>query len=435
MSIGAKTFEALMGPLGPFENAPELAVATSGGADSMALTLLANNWARLRGGSLTALTVDHGLRPEAADEARQVGKWLAAQEISHKILRWRGPKPKNGLQAAAREARYELLAGWCRRNGVLHLILAHHRGDQAETVLLRREMGSGMDGLSGMAPVRALPGVRLLRPLLNQDPDDLRVTLRDADQSWLEDPSNLDTRFARVRARRRLEAVPDETNNLLALAESAATERRRRSGTLAALAARSVRLHPAGFCRFDPHACIEENKTPLTPLLADILQCIGGGGHRPRRDRVARLGRQIVEDRLAGGRTLAGARILPRKGGLLICREPGRLPMPVSVASHGARNGRWDRFDWKLSGDWPKNLAVGALGERGWQQVRERARTGLPAPVRPALPALWQDDRVLAVPHLNLMLAPKTANRRRKPAFSAHFHPIRPLQPEGLVLV
>ena len=114
-AIGKDQFAALMQPLGPFEKAPNLAVAVSGGADSMALALLAHAWAQQRGGAITALTVDHGLRRAAAGEARQVRAWLQAHGIDHQTLRWRGVKPGSGIQAAARQARYALLGQWCRR--------------------------------------------------------------------------------------------------------------------------------------------------------------------------------------------------------------------------------------------------------------------------------------------------------------------------------
>ncbi|HZD25370.1 MAG TPA: tRNA lysidine(34) synthetase TilS, partial [Alphaproteobacteria bacterium] len=158
--LTAAEFAALMAPFAPFEATPALAVAVSGGADSLALALLADGWARRRGGVATALTVDHGLRPEAAAEARRVGRWLAARGIPHRILRWRGDKPATAVQAKARAARYALLADWCRRHGVLHLLTAHHRGDQAETVLMRLAHGSGVDGLAGMARQRRLEGLR-----------------------------------------------------------------------------------------------------------------------------------------------------------------------------------------------------------------------------------------------------------------------------------
>jgi tRNA(Ile)-lysidine synthase len=432
-AIDNAAFEALMEPLGPFEEGPRLAVAVSGGADSMALTLLADAWARRRGGAITALTVDHRLRAESAQEARQVGVWLFGKGIAHQTLRWRGAKPGSGIQAAAREARYGMLAQWCRRQDVLHLLTAHHGDDQAETIMLRRDRGSGPDGLSGMAPVRALPGVRLLRPLLARRRADLAATLAAMDQPWLEDPSNQETRFARVRARRALAGEEMQTQHLLEVSDKAAARRRLARGALAGLAARGVRLHPAGYCWFDPTPCLRRDAGLLAPLLGDILRCIGGGIHRPRRDGLERLCHDITAGRLASGRTLAGARVLPRAAGLLVCREPGRLPDRNKIG--GGKKGRWDRFTWALSAERPRNLFVGALGEVGWRQVRDGTQSPPPAPVRAGLPALWRGGRVLAVPGLELTGTDNTTVWRRDMRFSVRFSPPMPLQPDGLVLV
>ena len=135
---------------GPF------AVATSGGPDSMALALLFKDW-----GEATFLTFDHRLRKESKAEALQVKAWLAASGQPHEILTWRGAKPAAGIQAAARQARYQALEGWCRERGVKYLFLAHTRDDQAETFLIRLLRGSGVDGLAAMAPRSALIRRRL----------------------------------------------------------------------------------------------------------------------------------------------------------------------------------------------------------------------------------------------------------------------------------
>src|SRR5262245_11003154 len=179
-----------MARLGPFERAPHIAVAVSGGPDSLALTLLLAEWAQARGGRVDALTVDHRLRPESATEAAQVGRWLAPLPgVTHHILPWSDPKPETGIQAAARDARYRLLAAHCRDHAILHLCVAHHRDDQHETHRLRAGHGSGPIGLAGMSAIRPLEGVRLLRPLLGVAKAELVALLEARGQSWIADPS------------------------------------------------------------------------------------------------------------------------------------------------------------------------------------------------------------------------------------------------------
>src|SRR5712691_2857398 len=201
---------AVLDALGGFEARPRVAVAVSGGPDSMALILLAQRWARQRGGEAWALTVDHGLRPESAEEARTVAGWLASRAVPHEILVWAGEKPATGIQEAAREARYRLLAQWCRGHGVLHLLTAHHREDQVETHLIRRRAGSGIDGLAGMSAVRELAGCRLVRPLLAVPRARLLALLAQEDQPFLHDPSNLNPAFERARLRLHPAIIPED---------------------------------------------------------------------------------------------------------------------------------------------------------------------------------------------------------------------------------
>ncbi|MDE0941399.1 MAG: tRNA lysidine(34) synthetase TilS [Alphaproteobacteria bacterium] len=435
----SKDFAAAMEALGPFEAAPHLAVAVSGGADSMALALLAHKWAGGKGGTVTALSVNHDLRREAAAECRQVRDWMADNGITHKTLRWPGVKPHSGIQAAARQARYKLLAQWCRSHNVLHLLTAHHGDDQAETLLLRLDKNSGVEGLAGMAKGRVLSGgrVRLLRPLLDRRHDDLTTFLKARKQPWLQDPSNQDTKFARVRARQQLTGDSRRTEQLLTMAREAGHERRKLRDALADLAARSVQLHPAGYCLFDPRPFQDQHAALFQPLLGDLLRCIGGGTYRPRRERLRNLAQDVLNKGsgggLAGGRTLAGTRILTYRDRILICREAGRLPAAEGLRA--AKSGHWGRFAWRLGKTDVSDLSVGALGGFGWRQVRNRAQVAFPGPVNPVLPALWRQGQVIAVPHLKLTPSDDAHEWEREITFSAQFLPQNALQPDGLMLL
>src|SRR5262249_37631351 len=152
-------------------------------------------------------TVDHGLRPESVAEAAQAAAWCAARGIAHATLRWNGPHPHSGIQAAARAARYRLLEKWCAAEGGLHLLLGHQQEDQAERVLRRGARGRPAGGLAGMASIGERAAVGLLRPLLGMPRERLRATLRAAGQDWIEDPSNLNPAFTRVRLRAQLGAA------------------------------------------------------------------------------------------------------------------------------------------------------------------------------------------------------------------------------------
>jgi tRNA(Ile)-lysidine synthase len=188
---------------------PVLLLAVSGGPDSTALLLLAARWRKAlkNGPKLVAVTVDHGLRPESRREAVAVARLARKLGVTHRTLRWTGRKPKTGIQQAARQARYRLLGEAARRLGSAHVLTAHTRDDQAETVLMRFVRGSGIEGLSGMGLLVPLPaaaygsGRWLSRPLLEIPKARLVATLAAAKTRYAEDPSNRDPRFTRARLR------------------------------------------------------------------------------------------------------------------------------------------------------------------------------------------------------------------------------------------
>ena len=179
-----------------------IAAGVSGGADSLALVLRLNDWAKQNGRRIVALTVEHGLRDESAAEAQYVAKLMAEFGIEHHILPWVGDKPDTGIEEAARKARYDLLAEWCKANKVRVLATGHHLRDQAETFLLRLIRGSGVYGLSGILPVSERGGLIIVRPQLDKTPDELRGYLRERGVRWVEDPSNQNQDFLRVKIRK-----------------------------------------------------------------------------------------------------------------------------------------------------------------------------------------------------------------------------------------
>lgn len=187
-------------------------VAVSGGSDSIALLLLANIWAQKNGVILQAVTVDHGLRPEAAAEAAFVASICAGLGVPHVTLAWEGMKPSFGIQEAARESRYSLMDDFAHEIGCDVILTGHTRDDQIETVLMRSQRfsqsGEGR-GLSGMGRQTWLyGGTRIFRPLLGSSRDELRAFLSENSQSWIEDPSNLDESYERVRIRKHLKSDP-----------------------------------------------------------------------------------------------------------------------------------------------------------------------------------------------------------------------------------
>ncbi len=435
----AGEFAAFMRAAGPFEPAPQLAVGVSGGPDSMALIGLAADWARAQGGAATALVVDHGLRPGSRTEAGRVARWLDDRRIARRILRWRGPKPGGGVQAAARAARYDLMTGWCRRSGVLHLLLGHQRDDQAETLLMRLARGSGADGLACMPPVLELPWTRLLRPLLDVPRERLLARLEALGEPWIDDPTNRDPVHARARLRRAMIALDDDGATAGRLAGAAAKLGRARQALdrqTARFLSRAVAVHPAGFCRLAAGALADEPPEIGLRALSRLLLCVGGLDYPPRGERLERLYVALAGGAPMRGRTLGGCLIAPRAGGLLVTREPSAATHRLALAP-GA-DVVWDRRFRVVRGR-GRAAASGApatlarLGREGWTEARS---AGVPARLDPrlaslptaaaqALPALWDDGELLAVPSLGLLLP--GAARRGGLRTAARFWPGRAL--------
>jgi len=214
----------------PLVRHPAVVLAVSGGPDSTALLLLMARWQRglKRGPKLLAVTVDHGLRRTSAAEARSVKVLAGRLGVPHRTMRWEGKKPASGLQQAARDARYRLLAAAARSANASAIVTAHTLDDQAETVLLRLSRGSGLTGLSAMARESPLPrhGIILVRPLLDVPKARLIATLERVKITFADDPSNRDPRFTRARLRELMPSLAREGLSARSLSRLAGRLRR-----------------------------------------------------------------------------------------------------------------------------------------------------------------------------------------------------------------
>jgi tRNA(Ile)-lysidine synthase len=263
-------------------------LAVSGGPDSTALLWLAARWRKSvkRGPTLIAVTIDHGLRPEAAGEAAAVHRLAAKLGIAHRTLRWIGNKPKTGLQKAAREARYRLLAQAAYEAGARYVFTAHTRDDQAETVLMRLLRGSGLEGLIGMTPHAAVPGhadLSLVRPLLHVSKPRLLATLKAAKIPYAEDPSNSDPRFARARLRGIMASLAREGLTVDRLLRLSARARRAEGVVQEALAVAKARLGPdpwppCGPLTFEAGAFCDLSEEIKLRLLGEAIAWTGDEG-------------------------------------------------------------------------------------------------------------------------------------------------------------
>jgi len=212
-----------------FDNIKELkknstiAVAVSGGIDSLSLTLIANEWCKKNGIKLIAITVDHLLRKSSTEEALYINSLLKSYDIEHHILTWDGEKPKNNIENIAREARYNLMFDFCRKNNINTILLAHHIQDQAENFIIRLFRGSGIKGLSSMNIISYRNDFCIIRPFLNITKEELKKYLENKNIKWIEDESNSDERYLRNKIRAFLNSFPDKKNIINRINETVKT--------------------------------------------------------------------------------------------------------------------------------------------------------------------------------------------------------------------
>lgn len=332
------------------------------------------------------VTVNHGLRPEAAKEADQVAQVSAELGLSHTTLLWQGWDHKGNLQDAARRARRRLIAAWARENAVATVALGHTQNDVAETFLMRLQRGSGVDGLATMAPHWTESGLLWQRPLLGFTRDELRVWLQAQGKTWVEDPSNQNLRFDRVRARKALDHMQPLGVSPDRLARSAAhlAEARAALETLADLWANHTLREEAGTVTINPALWNAPAETQRR-VLQRVLMWIAPAEYAPRGAQVGQL-----MARLAGGQaaTLAGVRFT----------KDGRALREVSAAAPRCPSEQiWDGR-WQVVGDIPHGAEVGALTADGLAQCPAWRSTGLPRAALLSSPGVWLGDQLVAAP-------------------------------------
>lgn len=300
------------------------AAAVSGGADSLALAFLLKGYVAENGGKLTVLTVNHHLRPEAAEEAAYVFALMKQNNVAAQVLEWRHRPLNKGIETKARKARYDLLTGWCREHGCRVLITAHHLRDQAETFLMRLQRGSGVDGLAAMEPVTERNGVILLRPLLDFDPQELRIFLSAKKIDWKEDASNDCDDFLRVRVRKMLPLLERELGLTPAKIGAAAAALSSARNFFAAEVERFVARH----CRFwhqtawsfSPAAFNDLAEELKFRVLAKLIKSAGSGEYAPEYAALQRLQEHLENEKFSGC-TLGGCEIIRCRGKIWIFPE------------------------------------------------------------------------------------------------------------------
>lgn len=362
-----------------------IGIAVSGGGDSMALLHLFH---RVFPGAVQAVTVDHGLRVESAKEAADVAAFCAALGISHRILKWDGPAPQGNLMDQARRARLALMADWAKAAGVGHILLGHTADDNAESFLMNLARQAGLDGLSGMRPDWQEAGIHWHRPLLAVSRAALRAYLTRNQVAWVDDPSNDNPRFTRVKARRAMGAlaplgitVETLSSTIANLADARQVMTHATAKTAAAMAERAgaLCLPCETFAQLDPEIARR--------LLASAIQWMNGGGYAPRGSQIAQLQVRLTDGAEA---QLGGVRFGQLNGSLTITRE-------VRAVQGAVRFGQpWDHR-WQVSGPVAAGVEIRALGAEGLSLCPAWRDHG-PREALLVTPAVWQGEGLIAAP-------------------------------------
>lgn len=429
LTLDQRFAEAMGQLLGP-DFPSDIALAVSGGGDSMAMLTLAHNWARVWGLKLWVVTIDHGLRPESADEAAMVAAECAVLGHPHATLRWRWDG-KGNLQDAARRARLELIGRWRGRIG--HVLFAHTMDDVAETFLARLSRSAGVAGLSEMQAKRAVRssgdpkplgpeeidgarpprgdhdgGFRVIRPCLDMTRAELRHYLTTLKGQWVEDPSNEDPKYDRVRMRRLLPTLHEHGLGAATLANAA----RRMARAAEALRGRAAQVWegigtegrgadgaPTGELIFARDGFEATERETQMRLLSSALCYVSGHVYRPREAPLEGLLNCLLG---GGGGTLHGCEARMERDALRVFREYAAVQdLCVPLKSGAVWDGRWRVFapdfkGLKSTGLKTTGLSLRPLGEDGWAQARGAGDNTPPFHAARALPSLWDGARLLA---------------------------------------
>nr|WP_299844798.1 tRNA lysidine(34) synthetase TilS [uncultured Roseovarius sp.] len=370
----------------------QLGVAVSGGSDSLALMYLLRVWADHGGPKLHAVTVDHGLRVESAEEARQVAEHAARLGISHDCLIWEGWDGRGNLPDQARRARYRLMQNWAQERGITHVALGHTADDQAETFLMRLAREAGVDGLSAMSATRRLGKVVFCRPALRLTREELRDELRKRDVRWIDDPTNDDDAYERVRVRKALKLLAPlgiSASTLAAVSRHMSEVR----GTLywyVFLAAREMVSFQAGDLLIARKEFRVLQREVSRRLMQSALRWVSNAEYSPR----GRAMELLMESIRGGtGMTLHGCQVMVEPDHLRIVREH------KAVANSRVSVGElWDER-WKLTGLVNGHqLEIGALGPEGLRQCPDWRAAGLPEASQLSGPAVWRGSELIAAP-------------------------------------
>ncbi len=360
----------------------------------MALLVLLQAYCQRHGVVLQCVTVNHGLRPEAVHEAATVARFCKELNVPHQTLVWAGWDGAGNVQAEARKARYRLMADWAREENLSGIALGHTRDDQAETVLMRLARGAGVDGLSAMSPRREQHGMTWLRPLLGTDRSDLRAFLVEEGIAWVDDPSNEDSRYERIKARQSWDALAPLGITPTALAQVAENMQSARAALAfqTRAAAETCIQTVLGAVRITPDAYRALPDEIARRLMLAVLAWLNSAVYAPRRRSLDAARQAVFEE---GAATVDGCHMKIAGGSLWVFREYNAVKDFAAPLDES-----WDNR-WRIKGPAKDGCRVAALGAAGLAACPDWRDLGVPREALLPTPAIWQGNDLIAAPLVN----------------------------------
>ena len=414
-----KVFFKVMDTLGPYEKNPHLAVAVSGGSDSLCLAILAQEWANNRGGKITALIVDHGLRKNSGKECKETQNILKKRKIFSHCFKWKLSKiPKKGVQEKAREFRYNIFEDWCFKKNIVHLLVAHHFEDQKETFLMRLNDNSNIYGLACMPKILFKKKIRILRPLLDLKKKEIIKYLKEKKVNWIEDPTNVSSKYSRNRLRKilpKLEKKGLTDNKLKKILKRAQKERKKIENKLADWLNKYVDINSLGYALINFSSLKLLNKDDFIFIFSRILNMISGSFYVPKSKYVYNFYKKIKSNETINHSNLGGCHIFFFKERLYVCREIFKKDRKQKI-NFQFNKIVWDnRFEieqkkdknFLLKKELGKSVFIEQLQKDGWNEIllkneKLKKEFMIPNKIILSLPAIKnKKSDVLYVPHLN----------------------------------
>lgn len=395
-------FFSSVNKLGPFEKNAKIAVAVSGGSDSLALTYMLNKWASYYGLELHAITIDHGLRQESSSEAQQVQKLMRSHSIIHSIISLKEVfASKKNIQGEARRLRYQKLCEYCNANNIYHLFTGHNQNDEIENFFIRLARGTTLVGLKGIKRKLIKNNVRILRPLLSFTKQELEEHLTNYKLKWINDPSNSNTKFLRVIARNLINSqallnLSNQTdkkilfNRISRVIKNIQISGKKEDDTLLNFLVRNVIIHPAGYGQMLLDNLDKFSQDLVIRSLALLITTIScEKEYHPRYDSLARIYKNIIQGNFTTS-TLGKCfiEIKPKHNCLIVTPEP--LKQPTKNSSNYSQylfNKRY-LIDKKLSPNFQNKL-------------NKKNSPHLPANIRKILPEIIDNNGKKTIPFVD----------------------------------